>query len=90
MQSLADVVFINIMKNSVSPIPILEFGSLLSSGKLIVRTSEMNQIYPQIRLYCEQFQVPLLTGKTSVKDVILAAGSYLEKFRDNTRYPLPE
>lgn len=90
MQDMADIVFLNIMKNSVSPIPILEFGSLLGSGKLIVRASEMNNMYSQIRMYCEKYQIPLLTGKTSVKDVLLAAGGYLEKFRDNNRYPLPE
>ena len=90
MQEISDVVFVNIMKNSVSPIPILELGSLLTSGKLIVRASELNQVYSHIRLYCEKFQVPLLTGKTSVKDVILAAGSCIEKFRDNSKYPLPD
>lgn len=90
MQELSDIVFVNIMKNSVSPIPVLEFGSLLSSGKLIVRASEANRMYSHLRLYCEKFQVPLLTGQTSVKDVLLAAGGYLEKFRDNARYPLPE
>lgn len=90
MQELSDIVFVNIMKNSVSPIPVLEFGSLLSSGKLIVRASEANKMYSHLRLYCEKFQVPLLTGQTSVKDVLLAAGGYLEKFRDNARYPLPE
>lgn len=90
MQGLSDIVFLNIMKNSVSPIPILEFGSLLDSGKLIVRASEGNQVYSHIRIYCEKHQVPLLTGKTSVKDVLLAAGGYLEKFRDNAKYPLPE
>ena len=90
MQDLSDIVFINIMKNSMSPIPVLEFGSLLNSGKLIVRASEGNQIYSHIRIYCEKYSVPLLTGKTSVKDVLLAAGGYLEKFRDNTKYPLPE
>ena len=90
MQELSDMVFINIMKNSVAPFPLIEFGSLLTSGKLIVRSSELNQAYSHIRLYCEKYQVPLLTGKTSVKDVILAAGGCLEKFRDNARYPLPE
>ena len=90
MQELSDIVFVNIMKNSISPIPVLEFGSLLSSGKLIVRASEANKMYSHLRLYCEKFQVPLLTGQTSVKDVLLAAGGYLEKFRDNAKYPLPE
>ena len=90
MQELSDFVFVNIMKNSVSPFPIFELGSLLSSGKLVVRASEMNQAYSHIRIYCEKFQVPLLTGKTSVKDVILAAGGYLEKFIDNSKYPIPD
>ena len=90
MMDIADVVFLNIMNKSVSPIPVLEFGSLLTSGKLVVRCGELNQIYPQIRLYCEKYNVPLLTGKTSVKDVILCAGSYIQKFRDLQQLQLPE
>jgi len=90
MQDMSDVIFLNIMKKSVSPVPILEFGSLVQSGKLVVRTSEEYQLYSHVRLYCEKYQIPLLTGKTSVKDVILAAGGFLEKFRDLQRYQLPE
>ena len=90
MMDMADIVFINIMNKSVSPSPILEFGSLLTSGKLVVRCGEQHQIYSQIRLYCEKYSVPLLTGKTSVKDVILCAGSYIEKFRDLQQMQLPE
>jgi len=90
MMDMADVVFLNIMNKSTSPIPILEFGSLLTSGKLIVRCGEQHQIYSQIRLYCEKYNVPLLTGKTSVKDVILAAGNYIQKFRDLQQSQLPE
>lgn len=90
MMDMADVVFLNIMNKSVSPIPILEFGSMVTSGKLVVRCGEANQIYSQIRLYCEKYNVPLLTGKTSVKDVILCAGSYIQKFRDLQQLQLPE
>ncbi len=89
-QDQADMIFLNILKKSVSPIPVLEFGSMVTSGKLVVRCSEEYQIYPQIRLYCEKFQVPLLTGKTSVKDVILSGGNYIQKFRDLQQYNLPE
>ena len=90
MMDVADVVFVNIMNKSTSPIPVLEFGSLLSSGKLVVRCGEMHQIYSQIRLYCEKYQVPLLTGKTSVKDVLLAMGSYTQKFQELQSLQLPE
>lgn len=90
MQDLSDVIFCNIMKKSVSPIPVLEFGSLCQSGKLVTRISELHPVYSHIRLYCEKYQIPLLTGKTSVKDVILAAGGFLEKFRDLQQYQLPE
>jgi hypothetical protein len=41
-------------------------------------------------MYCEKYQVPLLTGKTSVKDVILAAGNYIQKFRDLQQMQIPE
>lgn len=86
----ADFVFCNIMNKSVSPIPVLEFGSLLTSGKLIVRCGENNQIYSHIRMYCEKYAVPLLTGKTSVKDVVLCAGNYIQRFQDLQQFNLPE
>ncbi len=90
MMDQADMVFLNIMNKSVSPVPILEFGSLLTSGKLIVRCGEQHQIYSQIRLYCEKYQVPLLTGKTSVKDIILAGGNFIQKFRDLQQTQIPD
>ncbi len=90
MMDLADFVFINLMNKSVSPVPVLEFGSLVTSGKLVVRCGEQYQIYSQIRMYCEKYNIPLLTGKTSVKDIILCAGNYIEKFRDLQQMQLPE
>jgi hypothetical protein len=82
MQDMADVVFLNLLMKSKSYVPILEFGSLVQSNKLIVRASENYLLYPQIRLYCEKFNIPLLTGKTTVKDVILTMGSFLPKIKD--------
>lgn len=87
---LSDFTFINIMNKSVSPVPILEFGTMVNSGKLVVRCGENNQCYSQIRMYCEKYQVPLLTGKTSVKDVILCAGNYIQKFQELKTLNLPE
>ena len=81
-QDMADIVFLNIMNKSQSLSPILEFGSNLQSGKLIVRCGDQHVMYSQIRLYCEKYNVPLLTGKTSVKDVLLSAGGFLQKFQD--------
>lgn len=81
-QDMADIVFLNILNKSQSPSPILEFGSNLRSGKLIVRCGDKHVMYSQIRLYCEKNNVPLLTGKTSVKDVLLCAGGFLQKFQD--------
>lgn len=85
----ADFVFCNILNKSVSPVPILELGSLISSGKLVVRCGENHQIYSHIRMYCEKFRVPLLTGNTTVKDVLLAAGNYIQKFQDLQQLSLP-
>ena len=90
MMDMSDIVFLNIMNKSTSPTPLLEFGSLLTSGKLVVRCGEQNYCYSMIRMYCEKYNVPLLTGKTSVKDVILCAGSYIEKFRDLQQMQIPE
>lgn len=86
----ADFVFCNILNKSISPIPVLEFGSLLRSGKLVVRCGEKHQIYSHIRMFCEKFAVPLLTGKTSVKDVILCAGNYIQRFQELQQLSLPE
>ena len=90
MMDISDFVFLNLMNKSVSPVPVLEFGSLLTSGKLVVRCGEKYQIYSQVRMYCEKYGVPLLTGKTSVKDVILCAGNYIQRFRDLQQMQLPE
>ena len=90
MMRAADVIFVNIMNKSKSPIPVLEFGATLTSGKAVVRCGEQHMIYSTIRLYCENFQVPLLTGKTSVKDVLLTMGSYTQKFRELQSLQLPE
>lgn len=90
-QDMADIIFLNILNKSVSQSPILEFGSNLQSKKLIVRCGEVHPMYSQIRLYCEKYNVPLLTGKTSVKDVLLSAGGFLQKFQETqiTNQSLP-
>lgn len=90
MRDMADLVFMNIMNKSTAIPPFLEFGSLLTSGKLVVRCGDQNQVYSQIRMYCEKYQVPLLTGKTTVKDVILASGNYIQKFKDLQQMQIPE
>jgi len=88
MQDMADIVFINIMNKSKSPVPILEFGSNLRSGKMIVRCGEQNIMYSQIRLYCEKYNVPLLNGTANVKDILLMMGSFVSKFQqDNPQNP---
>ena len=87
---MADFVFCNIMNKSKSSIPILEFGALCPSTKLIVRCGDQNPMYPHVRLYCEKYSVPLLTGKTSVKDVILCAGTFIKKFQELKELGIPE
>lgn len=92
MMDQADMVFLNIMNKSQSPVPILEFGTLVNSNRLVVRCGEQHGMYSQIRLYCEKYNVPLLTGKTSVKDVMLAGGNFIQKTMDqgNPQTQLPE
>ena len=90
MMDQADMVFCNIMNMSKSPAPVLEFGVMVTSGKLVVRCGELHMNYPQIRLYCEKYNIPLLTGKTSVKDVLLTGGNFIQKFRDLQQTQLPE
>ena len=91
MMDQADVILVNIMNKSVSPVPILEFGTNLRSGKLIVRCGELHQCYPQIRLYCERYSVPLLNGTANVKDILLTMGSFVSKFQQQQpeQAPLP-
>lgn len=82
MMDQADFVFCNILNKSQSPIPVLEFGSLLTSKKLVVHCGERYRLFSQIRMYCEKYKVPLLPGRTLVKDVILAAWNLIPKFQD--------
>ena len=93
MMDQADMVFLNLLNKSKSPVPVLEFGLLANTNKLVVRCGEEYMLYSQIRLYCEKYNIPLLTGKTSVKDVMLAGGNYIQKVTDasgNPQTQLPE
>lgn len=93
MQDIADVVFINILNKSKSPVPILEFGANIRSGKAIVRCGSEHMMYSQIRLYCDRYRVPLLNWTTNTKDVLLAMGGFISKFQQNStqiqQQPLP-
>lgn len=90
MANQADGIFCNILKKTTSPIPMFEFGLFLSSNKLVVRCSEEYPYSSLIKLVCERNNVPLLFGKSSVKDALFSFFAGIPKFQELKKYDLPE
>jgi len=85
-----DLIVLNILKKSNSPFPLFYFGYLAQSKKMIVRCPGGYGLSGLVKITCERLSIPLLEGRTTVKDVMLCAGSFIEKFKDNSKYQLPE
>lgn len=91
MMDQADVILVNLMNKSIEHAPLLDFATNLRTGKLIVRCGELYKSYPQVRLLCERYSVPLLNGTANVKDILLTMGSFVSKFQQQQpeQAPLP-
>lgn len=90
---VADGIFCNFLKRSTSAIPLFEFGYTARSGKLVVRCPEEYQNYALVKFYCENFNIPLLPGKTgSILSVLQSLFAYCPKFQElgNSNLMLPE
>jgi hypothetical protein len=85
-----DMIVLNMLKKSTQPFPLYYFGFLAQSGKMIVRCPSEYFLSGLVKISCEKFNIPLLEGKTTVKDIMLCAGSYIGKFRDQQKYQLPD
>ena len=90
MANMSDGIFCNILKKTQSPIPLFEFGLFTSSNKLVIRCPEEYQYSSLVKLICERSNVPLLPGKSSVKDVMFSLFAYIPKFQEMQKYQLPE
>lgn len=91
MMGAADAIFVNFLKKSVSPIPLLEFGYALRAGKTVVRCPEEYQHYGMVRLLCEKHQVPLHQSTTgTVLAVLQSMFAYVPRFQEINRLSLPE
>lgn len=90
MANQADGIFCNILKKTQSPIPLFEFGLFVSSSKLVIRCPEEYPYSSLIKLVCERSNIPLLPGKSSVKDVMFSLFASIPKFQELQQYQLPE
>ena len=90
MANQADGIFCNILKKTQSPIPLFEFGLFVSSSKLVIRCPEEYPYSSLIKLICERSNIPLLPGKSSVKDVLFSLFVSIPKFQELQQYQLPE
>ena len=90
MSNAADIIFCNILRKTVSPIPLMEFGLFVPSQKLVMRCPESYPYFQLVKLICERSQVPLLQSKSTVKDALFSAYSFCKRFQELQKYQLPE
>lgn len=87
----ADCIFFNFLKKSQSTFPLLEFSSMIQSGKLVVRCPNDYLNYGYVRIMCERYGVPLLPGATtSILTVLQTMQAFIPKFVEVTKLRLPE
>lgn len=90
MLNAADGIFFNIMKKSMSPIVMFNFGMLLNSGKMAVRCSQEYFQYGIVSYMCARHNVPLLPSNSNVKDAVWALMSICPSMQQNNNIALPE
>lgn len=75
--TLADAIFINFLKRSVSPLPLYWFSMLAQSNKVVVRVpSEENYIYSGlVNATCQMFNIPAFSG--TLGNVLTVLGSIM-------------
>ena len=86
-----DGIFLNFLKRSTSPMPLLTLGYTCQSGKLVVRCPEQYYQYDLVRLITTKFGVVLMPSKVSnVLAVIQNFFSFVSGFQNITKFQLPE
>ena len=55
----ADIIIMNILASSKSPISLMEIGLFVKSGKLLVFCPKNYYRYDNVRIVCERFNIPL-------------------------------
>ena len=58
----ADLIIMNILEDSLSPISLMEIGMYANSGKLIVFCKPKYYRYDNVRLVCEKYHIPLINS----------------------------
>lgn len=87
----ADVIFMNFLKRSTSPIPLYTFGYTVRSQKLIVRCHESYANYGIVKMACDTYNVPLVGSKMgTVNQILSLMFSFIPKFQEVNQSVLPE
>jgi hypothetical protein len=63
MMDKSDLIFMNILSTSKSPISLLELGLYSKSGKLLVRCTPEFYRFANVKTVCERFDIKLVTNK---------------------------
>lgn len=88
---VADVIFMNFLKRSTSPLPLYTFGYTVRSQKLVVRCHEEYINYGIVKLACDTYNVPLVGSKMGTVNQILGLMfSFIPKFQEVNQSVLPE
>lgn len=67
----SDIIFMNLVKGSKSPVSLLELGLYARSKKLIVKCSPEFYRYGNVKMVCERYNVKLISNPTISLSTIL-------------------
>ena len=91
MMAQADAVFLNFLARTQNQTPFMEFGYLLTSQKLVVRSSDKYMNYPYVKGLCEKMQIPFHGSNTGyVSNIVQSMYSFIPRFQEITQLRLPE
>lgn len=75
----SDIILMNFMGNSKSPISLLELGIYSKSGKLIVCCPNEFYRYNNVRLTCEKYKIPLYNNINEINYNTILNGDNITK-----------
>ena len=87
-----DGIVLNFLKRSVDPMPIMELGYIVKSGKAVVRCPEEYKDSALVKYMCQRFQIPYLPeGRAGdVLSVLQTLFSYVPRFQQIKDLESPE
>jgi hypothetical protein len=82
----ADLIVMNILGNSKSPISLMEIGLFAKSGRLIVFCNPNFYRYENVKIVCKRYGVPLY----NTNDILVIKNKVLERANEDADFSYPD